>query len=198
MSDNTEAYTAITGVKVTAVNVKVGDSVKAGDVLAQFDVSTLNPQLKEYKTAYDKALKAYNDSVSATNTAKQNKANAAAQMNTVNAEIDRLEKEIKAAEDAKSQTTPDTPEYSQEQLDALIQKLKDSGFSKEEIDKIIESLKNSSGGITKRILNRLSQMQPPQRSSSLRRSSLKSRCLKHSLHFTKHSRTKPLLRFIRM
>lgn len=149
VSDNTEAYTAITGVKVTAVNVKVGDSVKAGDVLAQFDVSTLNPQLKEYKTAYDKALKAYNDSVSATNTAKQNKANAAAQMNTVHAEIDRLEKEIKAAEDAKSQTTPDTPEYSQEQLDALIQKLKDSGFSKEEIDKIIESLKNSSGGITK-------------------------------------------------
>ena len=70
VSDNTEAYTAITGVKVTAVNVKVGDSVKAGDVLAQFDVSTLNPQLKEYKTAYDKALKAYNDSVSATNTAK--------------------------------------------------------------------------------------------------------------------------------
>ena len=38
VSDNTEAYTAITGVKVTAVNVKVGDSVKAGDVLAQFDV----------------------------------------------------------------------------------------------------------------------------------------------------------------
>ena len=141
VSDNTEAYTAITGVKVTAVNVKVGDSVKAGDVLAQFDVSTLNSQLKEYKTAYD-------DSVSATNTAKQNKANAAAQMNTVNSEIARLEQEIKAADDTKNQT-PDTPEYSQEQLDALIQKLKDSGFSKEEIDKIIESLKNSSGGITK-------------------------------------------------
>lgn len=148
VSDNTEAYTAITGVKVTSVNVKVGDSVKAGDVLAQFDVSTLNSQLKEYKTAYDKALKAYNDSVSSTNAAKQNKANAAAQMNTVNSEIARLEQEIKATEDTKNQT-PDTPEYSQEQLDALIQKLKDSGFSKEEIDKIIESLKNSSGGITK-------------------------------------------------
>ena len=148
VSDNTEAYTAITGVKVTSVNVKVGDSVKAGDVLAQFDVSTLNSQLKEYKTAYDKALKAYNDSVSSTNAAKQNKANAAAQMNTVNSEIARLEQEIKAAEDTKNQS-PNTPEYSQEQLDALIQKLKDSGFSKEEIDKIIESLKNSSGGITK-------------------------------------------------
>lgn len=148
VSDNTEAYTAITGVKVTSVNVKVGDSVKAGDILAQFDVSTLNSQLKEYKTAYDKALKAYNDSVTSTNTAKQNKSKTVAQMNTVNSEIARLEQEIKAAEDTKNQT-PDTPEYSQEQLDALIQKLKDSGFSKEEIDKIIESLKNSSGGITK-------------------------------------------------
>lgn len=148
VSDNTEAYTAITGVKVTSVNVKVGDSVKAGDVLAQFDVSTLNSQLKEYKTAYDKALKAYNDSVTSTNTAKQNKSKTVAQMNTVNSEIARLEQEIKAADDTKNQT-PDTPEYSQEQLDALIQKLKDSGFSKEEIDKIIESLKNSSGGITK-------------------------------------------------
>ena len=148
VSDNTETYTAISGVKVTSVNVSVGETVKEGDIIAQFDVSPLNAKLKEYKTAYDKALKAYNDSLTSINSAKQNKANALSQINSLDAEIAQLEQEISAAENATSQT-PDIPEYSQEQLDALVQKLKDGGFTQEEIDKIIASLKNSAGSITK-------------------------------------------------
>ena len=148
VSDNTETYTAISGVKVTTVNVMVGETVKEGDVIAQFDTTPLNAKLKEYKTAYDKALKAYNDSLDSMNSAKQNKANALAQINSLNAEISQLEQEIAAAESSTSQT-PDMPEYSQEQLDALIQKLKDGGFTQDEIDQIVASIKNSAGSITR-------------------------------------------------
>lgn len=61
LSDSVGTFDLMAGVKATQVNVKVGDIVKKGDVLAKFDVTSLNSALAVKKADYDKASKAYND-----------------------------------------------------------------------------------------------------------------------------------------
>ena len=69
-STSTEKFTAAAGVKVSSVNVAVGDRVKAGDVLATFDVSSIDGTLANYKSAFDKAKAAYDKASGTVSSAK--------------------------------------------------------------------------------------------------------------------------------
>ena len=55
VTDVTAAGVGETGLKVTGVNVKVGDVVSEGDVLCTFDVSSAKEQLADVKEAQAKA-----------------------------------------------------------------------------------------------------------------------------------------------
>lgn len=135
-STSTEKFTAAAGVKVSSVNVAVGDRVKAGDVLATFDVSSIDGTLANYKSALDKAKAAYDKASGTVSSAKSG-------IKAIDLQISQTESDISAlkknAENAKK--------YTEEQLEALREQLKNGGLTEEEIQDIINSLKNSSGDV---------------------------------------------------
>lgn len=81
------------GVAVTTVNVNIGSEVKAGDVLATFDTSSMNKIISEKKSAYNSAQATYLDAVNSQNDAAANS--------------ERIDKEIADLEAQKAATTPD-------------------------------------------------------------------------------------------
>ncbi len=66
-SGSTEKYYLYEGVVVSAVNVKTGDAVSKGDVLATFDTSAMNKIISEKSKALKNAKEDYNNAVSAQN-----------------------------------------------------------------------------------------------------------------------------------
>lgn len=92
-----KTYALIDKVKVKTVNVKVGDTVKAGDVLATFDVSSLEAALNEKENNYQKALAAYNK-------AKNEASSASKSIASTKKQIYDLEKQIETLK-AKSNTS---------------------------------------------------------------------------------------------
>ncbi len=67
-SGSTEKYYLYEGVVVKTVNVKTGDAVSKGDVLATFDTSAMNKIISEKSKALKNAREDYNNAVSAQNT----------------------------------------------------------------------------------------------------------------------------------
>lgn len=96
-----KSYALIDKVKVKSVNVKVGDTVKAGDVLATFDVSSLETALNEKENNYQKALAAYNK-------AKNESSSASKKISSTKKQISELEKQIETLK-AKSNTSTTKP-----------------------------------------------------------------------------------------
>lgn len=92
-----KSFTLIDKVKVKTVNVKEGDTVKAGDVLATFDVSSLEAALTEKENNYEKALAAYNKAKNASSSASK-------KITSTKKEIAELEAQIEKLK-AQSQTT---------------------------------------------------------------------------------------------
>ena len=80
-------YKVGTVATVKSVNVKVGDQVKKGDVLATFDTTSLDSQVSSLQTSYNDALKNYNNAVKNQKTAN-NKAS------IYKKQIDAIEKKI--------------------------------------------------------------------------------------------------------
>lgn len=99
-----KSFTLIDKVKVKTVNVKVGDTVKAGDVLATFDVSSLETALTEKENNYQKALAAYNK-------AKNDSSSASKKISSTKKQISDLEAQIEMLK-AKSNTTTTKPSSS--------------------------------------------------------------------------------------
>ena len=99
-----KSYALIDKVKVKSVNVKVGDTVKAGDVLATFDVSSLETALNEKENNYQKALAAYNK-------AKNESSSASKKISSTKKQISELEKQIETLK-AKSNTSTTKPSSS--------------------------------------------------------------------------------------
>ena len=95
-----KSFTLIDKVKVKTVNVKEGDTVKAGDVLATFDVSSLEAALTEKENNYEKALAAYNKAKNASSSASK-------KITSTKKEIAELEAQIEKLK-AESQTTTTT------------------------------------------------------------------------------------------
>lgn len=95
-----KSFTLIDKVKVKTVNVKEGDTVKAGDVLATFDVSSLEAALTEKENNYEKALAAYNKAKNASSSASKKITSTKKEITELEAQIEKLK--------AESQTTTTT------------------------------------------------------------------------------------------
>lgn len=119
------------GTKVLEVNVKEGDVVKQGDVLATFDISSAKTQLKAEQTAYNEAMKAYKESLNSSSTA-------ADALKSVDSQIAEVERQLKAMGGDASST-----DYNAQQLIQMIQMMKNSGMSITDMIKMGEALKNS-------------------------------------------------------
>lgn len=133
-------FTLVPGVKVTKVNVKVGSSVKKGDVLAEFDASSLNQTLSEKKSALDKAQKAYNDYKKSVSTAKSQLSSIDSQISAAQAKVNELEKKSNNQKNGSAGTAQkDQAQSAQNNLSSLIG---DSSLAGKIIDNIVSSSKS--------------------------------------------------------
>lgn len=89
-------FVPIDGTKVLTVNVKVGEYVKKGDVLATFDTSSLNSALAEKQQAYLTAVENYNN-------AKNTAVSSSAQLKEINARLAEINKELEKQEQEQEQ-----------------------------------------------------------------------------------------------
>jgi len=91
-------YKVATVATVKEVFVKVGDKVKKGDVLATFNMESLDGQISSLRTSYNDALNNYNSSVKAQKSAK-------IKADELETEISALEKKVAKLQSASSTTT---------------------------------------------------------------------------------------------
>lgn len=93
-SKNSKDYFGLSG-KVLTINVKVGDSVKSGELLVKYDTPDLNTSVKQAQIQYDNAV-----------LAKQSEVNTNNDMNSRMADLDKqiadLDSKISAAEASKN------------------------------------------------------------------------------------------------
>lgn len=97
-ADQTENFILPSGVKVLSLNFKEGDIVEAGDVIATFDITSLNESLKEKEAAYKKALSLYND-------AKSLASQSTGKIAQMKQEIAELEAQIAKLQSTENKTT---------------------------------------------------------------------------------------------
>lgn len=112
-------FSAPAGVKVKKVNVKVGSVVKKGDVLAEFDSSSLNSALNEKQQALNKAQKAYSDYKSGVVTAKSQLSDVEKQIAAAEKKVAQLEKEsADAAKEAEKKAAENAEKAKKEAAEA--------------------------------------------------------------------------------
>ena len=147
-SDNQTDFSLLEGTKVLTVNVKVGDHVKKGDVLATFDASSLSGKLNERRTAYNEALKTYNNSMTAASEAKTKLPQVNKEIKELEAKIEKLTKEANANKATQTTTSAQketteattTPNTLQGQIQAIVDKLLGANGSASQIQKLINQL----------------------------------------------------------
>ncbi len=99
-------YKVGTVATVKNVNVKVGDQVKKGDVLATFDTTSLDSQVSSLQTSYNDALKNYNNAVKNQKTANSKASTYKKQIDAIDKKIAKLNKKIaKTTTTTKKKTT---------------------------------------------------------------------------------------------
>lgn len=102
-------YKVGTVATVKSVNVKVGDQVKKGDVLATFDTTSLDSQVSSLQTSYNDALKNYNNAVKNQKTANNKASTYKKQIDAIDKKIAKLKKKIaKTTTTTKKKTTTTT------------------------------------------------------------------------------------------
>ena len=104
----TKEYKVGTVATVKEVFVKVGDNVKKGDVLATFDVSSLDGQINSLQASYNESVKAYNSAVDAQKTAKSKSDALAPKIAELQKLIAEMEKGNYPETTAKASTTKST------------------------------------------------------------------------------------------
>lgn len=159
-----QSFTLMNKVKVKTVNVKEGDVVKAGDVLATFDVSSLETALNEKENNYEKALAAYNK-------AKSSSSSASGKINSTKKQIAELEKKIEMLKAKTSTTKPSSTkngsgvkvsddlvkrfikiakrfgvEYDEETARKVLTSILSAGSSKSDISGLLDNLGIIAGG----------------------------------------------------
>jgi HlyD family secretion protein len=90
-SKNSKDYYPLQG-KVKKVNVKVGDAVVKGQVLAEFDVTDPNIAVKQAQLNYDNAVLTKQNQVNSNNEAKNNIADLDKQISDIDAQIEEAKK----------------------------------------------------------------------------------------------------------
>lgn len=143
-----QSFALIDGIKVNSVNVKAGDVVKKGDVLATFDVSSLETALVEKENAYEKALAAYNKAKNDSNSAKKKISSTKKEISELEAQIEKLN--AKAETTTKPSTTAssnknDGVKVSSELVDRFIKVAKLFGveYDKDTAEKVLKSMLSS-------------------------------------------------------
>ncbi len=171
-----QSFTLMNKVKVKTVNVKEGDVVKAGDVLATFDVSSLETALNEKENNYEKALAAYNK-------AKNSSSSASGKINSTKKQIAELEKKIETLKAKTSTTKPSSTkngngvkvsddlvkrfikiakrfgvEYDEETARRVLTSILSAGSSKSDISGLLDNLGKIAGGSGSFDMNAFAQM----------------------------------------
>ncbi|WP_160675504.1 HlyD family efflux transporter periplasmic adaptor subunit [Clostridium sp. C8-1-8] len=95
-SKNSKDYYPVQG-KVKKVNVKVGDAVKKGQVLVEFDITDPNTSVKQAQLGYDNALLTKQMQIDANNDAKNTMADLDKQIADLNNQINDAKKNPQAA-----------------------------------------------------------------------------------------------------
>ncbi len=131
------------GVKVTTLNVKEGDIVEAGDIIATFDLTSLDEALNEKKKAYEKAESAYKTAQDTAKAAKTKISEVKEQIKELESEIARLTE--KTQNTGSSSSTHNNPTVSDELVERFvgIAKLFAADYSEEEARKILSGILNS-------------------------------------------------------
>lgn len=152
-SDNQTNFSLLEGTKVLTVNVKVGDHVKKGDVLATFDASSLSGKLSERRAAYNEALQTYNNSLTAASEAK-------AKLPQVNADIAELEKKIEALTQQAQAAQTTTQAAASEQTQAATEATTTPNTLQGQIQAIIDKLLGANGTVSQiqKLMEQLTQM----------------------------------------
>ena len=152
-SDNQTNFSLLEGTKVLTVNVKVGDHVKKGDVLATFDVSSLSGKLSERRAAYNEALQTYNNSLAAASEAK-------VKLPQVNADIAELEKKIEALTQQAQAAQTTTQAAASEQTQAATEATTTPNTLQGQIQAIIDKLLGANGTVSQiqKLMEQLTQM----------------------------------------
>ena len=104
-------FVPIDGTKVLTVNVKVGEYVKKGDVLATFDTSSLNSALAEKQQAYLTAVENYNN-------AKNTAVSSSAQLKEINARLAEINKELEKQEQEQNKNNNNQNKNDQNKTDS--------------------------------------------------------------------------------
>ena len=138
----TEDFLAIEGVMVEEVFVNVGDTVKKGDKIATFNVSGASTYLTDAKKAYEKALKQYNDSLSASDANAKRKAEIQEEIDALNKKIEKLQGEIetltKELEGSTTQTAPISDDY----IESIVKQMLKNGTSLKQIKEFKNVISN--------------------------------------------------------
>ncbi len=143
-SSNQGAFAIYDGVKVKEVNVRVGDNIKKGDVLATFDTSSLNAVLSEKREAYNTAQKAYNDYLNTAYSAKNQQTEIDKQISTLEKEIANLEKLVsEEKKNASENKTENNSEVSKDELAELRTALKEVLGNNKLSDAVVDRLLSS-------------------------------------------------------
>lgn len=91
-------FYALNGVKILEVNVKVGDVVEPGTVLATFDTASLSEAQEEKQRAADNAKTAYDDALKAAESARE-------ALPSIEAEIEKLESQADSGSSSSSSSS---------------------------------------------------------------------------------------------
>ncbi len=153
-SANQGNFAIFDGVVVESVNVRVGDSIKKGDVLATFDTTSLNTVLNEKRTAYNTALDAYNDYLDNSYAASQQLTQLEQQAADLENEIIALEAIVaQEKEDSQNGAAQETPagDVDAAELEELKTALKELLGDNALADRIIERLLAENGSVTQMI-----------------------------------------------
>lgn len=105
-SGSVKEYKVGTVATVKEVFVKVGDKVKKGDVLATFNVESLDSQINSLRSSYNESLNSYNSAVSSQSAAKKKADAIKSQISETEKTIEKLQK--KSATTAKKTTKKTT------------------------------------------------------------------------------------------
>lgn len=134
VSANQGLFDIVDGTYVKKVNVRVGDEVKKGDLLATFDTSSLNNLIAQKQSEYDEAKKAY---LKYEGTAKD----ATGELEKLSKQIASLEKQIKELSKKvgnSANNVPSSPE-AVDLIERLTQILGDKSLASQIINNIVAS-----------------------------------------------------------
>ncbi|MDE6124014.1 MAG: biotin/lipoyl-binding protein [Eubacterium sp.] len=112
-SGSVKEYKVGTVATVKEVFVKTGDEVKAGDLLATFDTSSFDSEIKKLQSSYNQAKASYNDALASQKDAKKNLAEIQTNIAELEKENEKLKKDASTTKSTSttrsSSTQPSLP-----------------------------------------------------------------------------------------